>query len=194
MELPISITGTSRLGLSCFYPALCLLSSRFAYTNSLLTVMRFIDILNFGLSFLGIYGLMLNFRYLLPYYVIPVLSARLAETRQLLDNAEASSAISSKSEIRMHFTLCDGVCIVYIHHLIQSCRSANQFATMRMESNQAQGIFQQLQAAIRSGLTYRLYSLSGRIGAIKLSLEVRCTAYLTYLAYLIIMNVASAGD
>ena len=49
---------------------------------------------------------------------------------------------------------------------------------MRMESNQAQGIFRQLQAAIHSGLTFRLSSLSGRIGAIKSSLEVRCTMYL----------------
>ena len=62
---------------------------------------------------------------------------------------------------------------------------------MRMESNQARGLFQQLQAAIQSGLTYRLYSLSGRIGAIKSNLEVRCT---TYLAYLIIVNGASAGN
>jgi len=65
---------------------------------------------------------------------------------------------------------------------------------MRMESNQAQGIFQQLQAAIQNGLTYRLYSLSGRIETIKSSLEVRCTTYLTYLAYPIIINGASAGD
>jgi hypothetical protein len=65
---------------------------------------------------------------------------------------------------------------------------------MRIESNQAQGIFQQLQVAIRSGLTYRLYSLSGRIEAIKSSLEVRRITYLTYLAYLIILNGDSAGD
>jgi len=44
---------------------------------------------------------------------------------------------------------------------------------MRMESNLAQGLFQQLQVAIQSGLTYRLYSLFGRIGAIKSNLEVR---------------------
>ena len=81
-----------------------------------------------------------------------------------------------------------------IRYLIHTCRLANQFAMMRMESNQAQGIFQQLQAAIQNGLTYRLYSLSGRIETIKSSLEVRCTTYLTYLAYLIIVNGASAGD
>jgi len=81
-----------------------------------------------------------------------------------------------------------------IRHLIHTCRLGNQFAMMRMESNQAQGIFQQLQAAIQNGLTYRLYSLSGRIETIKSSLEVCCTTYLTYLAYPIIVNGASAGD
>jgi len=74
--------------------------------------MSFIDALSFCLSLLGIYGLVLNFRYLLPCYIIPVLSVLLTEARQLLDNAEAISAIPSESEIRMHFTLCGGVCIV----------------------------------------------------------------------------------
>ena len=73
--------------------------------------MRFIDTLSFCLSLLGIYSLVLNFRYLLPCHITPVLSALLTETRQLLDNAEAIGAIPSESEIRTHFTLCDGVCI-----------------------------------------------------------------------------------
>jgi len=73
--------------------------------------MQFIDILSFCLSLLGIYSLVLNFRYLLPCYTIPVLSALLTSTQQLLNNAETISAIPSESEIRMHFNLCDGVCI-----------------------------------------------------------------------------------
>ena len=71
----------------------------------------FIDILSFCLSLLGIYGLVLNLRYLLPYQVIPVLSALLTVTRQLLDNAEAIGAIPSESEIHTRFTLYDGVCV-----------------------------------------------------------------------------------
>lgn len=71
----------------------------------------FIDILGFCLSLLGIYGLVLNFRYLLPYQFIPVLSALLTVTRQLLDNAEAIGAIPSESEIRTRFTLYDDVCV-----------------------------------------------------------------------------------
>jgi len=76
--------------------------------------MCFIDVLSFCLSLLGIYGLVLNIlnlHYLLPCYIIPVLSALLTETRQLLDNAEAIGAIPSESEICMHFTLCDSVYI-----------------------------------------------------------------------------------
>jgi len=74
-------------------------------------MMRFIDILSVCLSLLGIYGLVLNFRYLLPCYIIPVLSALLTSTRQLLNNAETISAIPYESEICMHFNLCDSVCI-----------------------------------------------------------------------------------
>jgi len=70
-------------------------------------MMSFIDVLSLSLSLLGIYGLVLNFRYLLPCYIIPVLSALLTEMRQLLDNAEAIGAIPSESEIRTHLTLCD---------------------------------------------------------------------------------------
>jgi hypothetical protein len=42
---------------------------------------------------------------------------------------------------------------------------------MRMESNRARGIFQQLLTILR-GLTYRLYSLYGQIEDIKSELEV----------------------
>jgi hypothetical protein len=47
---------------------------------------------------------------------------------------------------------------------------ANQFAAMRIESNQARWTFQQLRLAVR--LTYRLYALYYRIEAIKSMLEV----------------------
>ena len=41
---------------------------------------------------------------------------------------------------------------------------ANQFAAMRIESNQARGTFQQLRLAVR--LTYKLYALYYRIEAV----------------------------
>ena len=43
---------------------------------------------------------------------------------------------------------------------------------MRIESNRARGIFQQLHVVILRGLTCRLYSLYYRIEATKLRLEV----------------------
>jgi hypothetical protein len=56
--------------------------------------MRSIDILNLSLSLslLGIYGLVLNFRYLLLCYIILILSPLLTETWLHLDNAEALGA------------------------------------------------------------------------------------------------------
>ena len=52
--------------------------------------------------------------------------------------------------------------------------SANQFAMMRVESNRAPGIFNQLRVALLHGLTCKLFSLYYQIEAIKSELEVRC--------------------
>ena len=51
--------------------------------------------------------------------------------------------------------------------------SVNEFAAMRVQNNLAQGIFQQV--VILPRLTYRLYSLRGRIEDIKSDLEVHCS-------------------
>ena len=59
-----------------------------------------IDIIGFCLSVVGIYGLILYLRYLLPRNAIPLLSTLLDETRQLLDRAEAISAVPPQSESR----------------------------------------------------------------------------------------------
>ena len=56
-----------------------------------------LDITSFCLSVLG---LILKFRYLLPRNAIPLLSAFLNETRQLLDHAEAIGAVPPQSDIR----------------------------------------------------------------------------------------------
>jgi len=69
--------------------------------------MRFIDVFSFCLSILGVYGLILYLRYLLPHYIIPLLSALLNETRQLLDRAEALNAIPLESELRTQLDLCE---------------------------------------------------------------------------------------
>ena len=69
--------------------------------------MRFVDILGFCLSILGVYGLVLYLRYLLPHYVIPLLYDLLNETRQLLGRAEALNAIPLESELKTQLDLCE---------------------------------------------------------------------------------------
>jgi hypothetical protein len=59
-----------------------------------------IDILSFFLLDLGVYGLTLKFRLLLPRNIIPLLSTLLNETRQLLDRAEEIGAVPPQSEWR----------------------------------------------------------------------------------------------
>ena len=60
--------------------------------------MLVIDALSLGLSILGFYGLVLSLRYLIPRYIIPLISARLNETQQLLSHAEEINAIPQESE------------------------------------------------------------------------------------------------
>ncbi|KAI0286089.1 hypothetical protein BGY98DRAFT_1183097 [Russula aff. rugulosa BPL654] len=117
--------------------------------------MLVIDAFSLGLSVLGIYGLVFSLRYLIPCYIVPLLSARLNETRQLLSHAEAINAIPPESEHQTHLD-----------------RSANQLAAMRLQSNRARGPFQQLRLAIQRGLTCRLYVLYYRIESIKSKLEL----------------------
>jgi hypothetical protein len=64
--------------------------------------MMVIDAIGFGLSILGFYGLAFSLRYLIPCYIVPLLSARLNETQQLLSHAEAINAIPPESELRTH--------------------------------------------------------------------------------------------
>jgi len=62
--------------------------------------MHVIDILNFSLSLLGIYGPILLILYLLPRNVAPRLSTLLDETHQLLRHAEEISAVAPQSEYK----------------------------------------------------------------------------------------------
>ena len=67
--------------------------------------MRGIDILSFCLSILGIYSLLLCFRYLLPRNAIPLLFTLLNETRQLFGHAEAIGAVPPQSECKTRLDL-----------------------------------------------------------------------------------------
>jgi len=61
------------------------------------------------------------------------------------------------------------------HYLMPLRRSANDLAEMRQESDNAEGMFNQLNVALRHGLIRRLDSLSHQIEAIKSQLQVRFT-------------------
>jgi hypothetical protein len=78
--------------------------SYLSYAIALLK-MLVIDALSLTLSVLGIYGLVLSLRYLIPCYIVPFLSARLNETQQLLSHAKAINAIPPESEHRTHLDL-----------------------------------------------------------------------------------------
>jgi hypothetical protein len=67
--------------------------------------MHFLDSLSLSLSFLGIYGLVLSLRYMIPCYFIPYLSAHLNEAQELLNHAEEINAIPLQSEHRTHLEL-----------------------------------------------------------------------------------------
>lgn len=67
--------------------------------------MPVLDAVSFGLSVLGFYGLVLSLRYLIPCYIVPLLSVRLNETQQLLSHAEAINAVPPESQHRTHLDL-----------------------------------------------------------------------------------------
>ena len=60
---------------------------------------------------------------------------------------------------------------------------------MRLESNHAQGSFNQLRVALLHGLTYKLYSLYYQIEAIKSDLEVRFTIFLVVIQSMTVSQV-----
>ena len=67
--------------------------------------MDFLDVVNLCLSILGLYGLIISPRYLLPRYIVPSLSALLRETQQLLQSAEKCGAIPLGSQYRTQLDL-----------------------------------------------------------------------------------------
>ena len=88
-----------------------------------------------------------------------------------------------KADIGLILT-CTKIFILIGCHLIHRSSSANQFAAMRLQSNQARGPFQQLRLAIQCNLTCQLYLLYYRIERIKSKLEVSQTTLLAHHTYL----------
>ncbi len=61
---------------------------------------------------LGINGIVLSLRYLIPCYIIPFLSVHLHKTQQLLTQAEAINAIPHESEYKTRLDLYE---YLYFH-------------------------------------------------------------------------------
>ncbi|KAH9983548.1 hypothetical protein BJV74DRAFT_615247 [Russula compacta] len=117
--------------------------------------MDFLSVFSLCLSILGVYGLVLYLRFLLPCNVVPCVAENLSEALQILDHAESIGAIPRASEYRTTLVIFE-----------------NQFLHMRTESHRSPRISQQLLLAVRRGLAYKLYVLSLRIEATKVEIEL----------------------
>ena len=141
--------------------------------------MRFTDILSSCFSILGLYGLVNYLRFLIPRNNLPLVSAVLAEADHLLDRAESTSAIPQPNDYRPDLTSYEAVMLLPTDHNLTDQRScACEFLQIRMESHRAPGILRQLWLAVWYGLTWRLYVLSSRVEAIKITIEVCWNALL----------------
>ena len=135
--------------------------------------MQFTDILSFSFSILGLYGLVYYLRFLIPRNVLPYVSAVLAEVEHLLDRAESTGVIPRQNDYRTALTLHEDIVpLPTDHHLTDQRSCASEFLQIRMESHRAPGILRQLWLAVWYGLTCRLYTLSSRVEAIKIRIEV----------------------
>jgi hypothetical protein len=73
--------------------------------------MRFIDILSFCFSILGLYGLGVFYylRFLIPRNLLPYVSAVLTEVEHLLDRAESTGVTPWPNDYRSALTLYESV-------------------------------------------------------------------------------------
>ncbi|KAH9976139.1 hypothetical protein BGW80DRAFT_1291575 [Lactifluus volemus] len=129
--------------------------------------MPFIDVFSLFLSILGVYGLILYLRFLIPRYIIQPVSVQLSDTQRLLAHAESIGAIPEASQLRIDLEMYETLL-------------ANELTRMRMESHRAHGIFQQLRLAVCHGLTWKLYVLSSQIEVIRVKVEVCSFRALTF--------------
>ena len=141
--------------------------------------MQITDILSFCFSILGLYGLVYYLRFLIPRNLLPYVSAVLAEAEHLLDRAESTGVLPQPNVYRSTLKLYEAIVPLPIDcHLTDQHRCASEFLQIRMESHRAPGILRQLWVAVWCGLTYRLYTLSSRVEAIKIKIEVCWNALL----------------
>ncbi|KAH9175021.1 hypothetical protein EDB89DRAFT_1949246 [Lactarius sanguifluus] len=117
--------------------------------------MGFFDIFSFCVSVLGMYGAVVYLNRLLPRHIISNISTMLHDAQDTLARAVAAGAIPDISEPGADLE-----------------SFASELARMRIHSHRSPGLFQQIRLAVRHRLTYRLYSLSSQISAVKLRIEL----------------------
>ena len=71
--------------------------------------MDFLGVLSLCLSILGIYGLVLYLRFLLPRNVVPCVAEKLSEALEVLDHAESIGVIPQMSEYRTTLAMYEAV-------------------------------------------------------------------------------------
>ena len=137
--------------------------------------MRFIDILGFCFSILGLYGLVYYLRFLIPRNVLPYVSAVLTDAERLLGRAESTGVIPRPNDYRSTLTLYEAVVpLPTDRHLTDQRSCVSEFLQIRMESHRAPGISQQLRLAVQYSLTCKLYTtLSSRVVAIEVEIKAR---------------------
>ena len=141
--------------------------------------MQFTDILSFCFSILGLYGLVYYLRYLIPRNVLPYVLSVLTDAERLLGRAESTGVIPRPNDYRSALTLYEAVVpLPTDRHLTDQRSCASEFLQIRVESHRATGILQQLWLTVWYGRTYGLYTLSSRIDAIKIKIEVCWNALL----------------
>ncbi|KAH9032592.1 hypothetical protein EDB85DRAFT_1204601 [Lactarius pseudohatsudake] len=117
--------------------------------------MSFFDIFGFCVSILGMYGTVVYLRCLLPRHIIPNVSAMLHDAQDTLARAVTAGAIPDISG-----------------HGLDLESFASELARMRIHSHRSPGLFQQIRLTVQHRLTYRLYSLSSQISAVRLRVEL----------------------
>jgi hypothetical protein len=77
--------------------------------------MPFIDVFSLFLSILGVYGLILYLRFLIPRYIIQPVSVQLSDTQRLLAHAESIGAIPEASQLRIDLEMYETLVSMRCH-------------------------------------------------------------------------------
>src|SRR6266849_7374945 len=135
------------------------------------------DVIGFCFSIFGLYGLVFYLRFLLPRNVLPYVSEVFDKTEHLLGRAESIDAIPRPNDYRSTLAMYESNETVILPlptdcHLTDQHSCTSEFLQIRMESHRAPGILRQLRLAVWYGQSCRLYTLSSRVEAIKIKIEV----------------------